>query len=280
MNKLYLVIPSNLKNPNDFIRMAKSIDISEDIKVYFINQSDDLSVNQIYSFHKCELLEVRTGGVIPLSAARNLALDIIYKEQNENVQNSLIMFVDDDAWFPKEALDYLLSCEIRAYSLHTIDPVLNKSFSLAAQSKGRIRGWHLIHDIVSICLVVPLKNLTDCKIRFNERLGLGNMISQGEESLFIYHLQRNGMEFYYNEHFIYHPYKKTFNIKNFYSLSYFWTWGFTHVSSMFAWPCIKYILKYTVALVLVPKDIRYFDIFKSVWRGAFDGLVNRFDITA
>lgn len=279
MNKLYLIIPSNLNEPSNFLRLAKSIDISENIFVYFINQSEQTMMEDVYSFSLSKVQEIRTGKIVPLSVARNIALRKIYKERQVIYKESLIMFVDDDAWFPVETINSLLTCEIKAFSLKTIDPELNRSFSLSNQMTGEIKGWHLIHDIVSISLVLPLEELDRDKSLFNENLGLGNKISQGEESLFVYNLYKNGTRFYYDEHFIYHPYKKNFNMKNFYSMSYFWTWGLKYISIIFLFPCIKYLLKYTIALGLIFKDKRYLSVFANVWRGAFDGLKNKYSIT-
>lgn len=273
-NRLYLIVPSNLKNKEDVLRFCKSVDVTSDITIFFINQSMDKSLEDIYKFDICTVKEYKTGGVVPLSTARNIALNDMYTNKMLEIDNALVMFVDDDAWFPEETIKQLLSENIGAYCLRTIDPVCNKSFNGLSHTSGEVKGWHLIHDICSICLVVPYKNLLNAKIYFNEKLGLGNTISQGEESLFIYKLHSNGARIYYKEYYIYHPYKLSNNINNYYSLSYFWAWGVTNVSRIFVWPCIKYLAKYTIALGLTYRSNRYPQIFKAVWRGAFDGIRN------
>lgn len=273
MNELLLVVTSNLKKEEDMKRLAKSVDVSENICVYFINQNEDKLLNQVYKFTKCKVIEFRTKKIVPLSVARNIALKTIYNEEHD-LNRTVIMFPDDDAWFDKKTIDYLLSEKIKGLCLRTIDPDLKKSFNGLSYTEGEVKGWHLIHDICSICLVVPYENLVTLKLLFNENLGVGNRISQGEESLFIYHLHENGLRIYYNPHYIYHPYKLTSNIQNYYSLSYFWAWGLTHLSKIFAWPCIKYLAKYTVALGLTFKSTRYPKIFKAVWKGVFDGIRN------
>lgn len=272
MNTLYLIVTSNLNNKSDFIRFAESVDISENITVLFINQSSNLSLKDIYQFKKSNVMEIKTYKSIPLSNARNLALKKIYTEEFYIRRNALIMFTDDDAWFPLETLHYLLECQIKAFSLKTKDPISNKSFSKVKKISGEIKGWHLVHDIVSICLVLPLHELVKTKLYFNEKLGLGNKISQGEESLFIYELSKTGVRIYYDTHIIYHPYKKTFNIKNFYSMAYFWAFGFSKVSPMFLLPLLKYTIKYSIALGLVVRDQRYFKITINVWKGILDGI--------
>ena len=273
-NKLYLVVTSNFNSKEDVLRFAKSVDISSNITVFFVNQSQDESLDTVYKFNKCNTKEYRTNGIVPLSEARNIALRDMYESLSLDIKNSLIMFVDDDAWFPEETLSALLSEEIGAKCLRTIDPKCGKSFNGLSYTNGVVEGWHLIHDICSICLVVPFEFLFKYKLLFNEKLGLGNKISQGEESLFIYELHCKGLSIFYSGLYIYHPYKLSNNIKNYYSLSYFWAWGLTHVSRIFAWPCIKYLVKYTIALILSFKSKRYPQIFKAVWKGALDGVRN------
>lgn len=278
-NMLYLVVPSNLKNRREVLRFCKSVDINLNIKIFFVNQSIDLSLNDIYKFSTCIVKEYKTGGIVPLSIARNIVLDDMYKNEMLCMNNALVMFVDDDAWFPKETINQLLNEDMGAYCLRTIDPECNKSFNGISYTNGEVKGWHLIHDICSICLVVPYKELYENRMYFNTKLGLGNTISQGEESLFIYKLHKKSIKIFYKEYFIYHPYKLSNNIKNYYSLSYFWAWGLTHVSKIFAWPCVKYLAKYTVALGLTYRSDRYPKSFKAVWKGAIEGIKNTENIS-
>ena len=271
MNELYLIVPSGLKVTSDVDRLIKSINFSNRIHLIFINQSEEgRKLNDIVDTNELNLVEIFTHGLIPLATARNKGLEYLH-EAEINTNNSLIMFVDDDAWFPKETIEYLLSTNIRAFSLKTIDPVSNKSFKKVNQEAGEIKGYHLIRDIVSICLVVPLRDVLNQNHFFDENLGLGNTISQGEESLFIYKLHNNGIKIYYDTHLIYHPYKRNFNIKNFYSMSYFWAMGLFNISHIFFWPSLKYLCKYTIAVLFSFKEKRYLTIFKNVWKGFFDG---------
>ena len=271
MNHLYLVVTSNLVNVSDFIRFMKSVDINKEISVLFVNQSDGLRLQDVYKVNKCQYIEYQTKRLVPLSVARNIALKDMYENELIDVKKSIVMFVDDDAWFPYETIQMLLGSEIiTAKCLRTIDPETRKSFNGLSYTDGEVKGWHLIHDICSICLVLPYKEIYEKKLLFNEHLGLGNEISQGEESLFIYNLTRNGLKIYYDEHYIYHPYKCSNNMKNYYSMSYFWSWGLFHVSPMFLYPCLKYLTKYSVGLVLCIKNKKYLRMFVSVWKGAFD----------
>ena len=271
-NQIYLIVPSNLKNTSDFIRLAKSIDIDDNIHLFFVNQNPKIMLKDIYCFQNCKVTEFRVGGIIPLSRARNIALKAMYNESSLNLKNSLIMFVDDDAWFPKETLEYLMHEEIRARCLRTIDPDKNKSFNGLSYEKGLIKGWHIIHDIPSICLVVPYSFVFNGRYYFNENLGLGCEISQGEESLFIYYLCQDGLKIFYDKNYIYHPFKINKNLKNNYNMSNFWSLGLTHISIIFLWPAIKYLSKYTIALVLIIKDTRYLMVFLNVWKGFFEGI--------
>lgn len=274
MNTLYLVVTSNLKEPEYYSRFAKSVDISRNIKVYFVNQSIiPMEKVHIYTQTGCKIFDV--GEQIPLSKARNIVLKHIYKEDNVIDENAIIMFVDDDAWFPKETLDYLLETEIRGLCLRTIDPDTNKSFNGLNYTEGEVKGWHLVTDICSICLVAPLGALKKNKLYFNEKLGVGNDISQGEESLFIYNLHRYGLRIFYCKEYIYHPYKNSYGEKTYYSLSYFWACAMSHVSRIFTIPCARYVFKYTAGLILSVKDKKYLRRFIMVWRGFFEGLIDK-----
>lgn len=273
-NKLYLVVPSNLKQPSNVIRLAKSIDYNNNIFLFFINQNSELFLKDIYSFKKCHVKEFRTNCIIPISKARNIVLNYLYSTNSFQVDNSIIMFVDDDAWFPSQTLDMLLKEPITARCLRTIDPEKNKSFNGLSYQEGLVRGWHIIHDIPSICLVAPFDFVYKGRYLFNEKLGLGCEVSQGEESLFIYNLCKDGLKIHYNGNYIYHPYKTIKNPINNYGMSYFWALGVSRISFMFFWPCLKYILKYTIALLLIVKNKVYFEIFKNVWKGFFDGIID------
>lgn len=272
MNSLYLIIPSNMKNHCNIKRIMGSVDISRKISVYFINQAaDDTVLSDVCKLKLCNLVEIKTGGIVPLSIARNYALNELSKKKILIEYNSLVMFVDDDAWFPRETIDYLLSCDIRGLVLNTVDPENGKSFKSNKGKKGEVKGYHIGCDVNSNCMVIPLTFLLNRNLRFNEKLGLGCEISQGEESLFIYNLHRDGLKVYYDAHLIYHPYKKLFSEKNFYSLSYFWSAASKYISRCFIVPSLKMLLKYTLGLCLFPKDKRYFKLFLMVWKGYLDG---------
>lgn len=274
MNTLYLVVTSNLKEPDYYIRFAKSVDYCSNIRVFFVNQSN-MPMDMVYTYKKsgCKIFDV--GKQIPLSKARNIVLKYLYESNNANDEKAVIMFVDDDAWFPKETLDYLLETEIQGLCLRTIDPDTNLSFNGLNHTEGEVKGWHLVTDICSICLVVPFDVLKKNKLYFNEKLGVGNEISQGEESLFIYQLHCFGLKIFYCKEYIYHPYKNSYGEKTYYGLSYFWSCAMSHISRMFMIPCARYVLKYTVGIILSIKDKKYIRRFRMVWKGFFEGLVDK-----
>ena len=274
MNTLYLVVTSNLVEPEYYSRFAKSVDCCSNIRVFFVNQSN-MPMDKVYKyeFSECKIFDI--GEQIPLSKARNIVLKYLYEINDTNDENAIIMFVDDDAWFPKETIDYLLQTEIRGLCLRTIDPDTNKSFNGLNYTEGEVKGRHLVTDICSICLVAPFDVLKKNKLYFNEKLGVGNEISQGEESLFIYHLHRYGLRIFYCKEYIYHPYKNSYGVVTYYSLSYFWSCAMSHVSRMFMVPCARYVLKYTIGVILSIKDKKYLLRFGMVWKGFFEGLIDK-----
>ena len=89
-------------------------------------------------------------------------------------------------------------------------------------------------------------------------------------------MYETGLNIFYNENVIYHPYKKGFSIENFYSLAYFWGVSSKKVSILFGVPGLKMLVKYTLAIVLSFRDWRYMNLFKAVWKCFVDG---RKDIT-
>lgn len=281
MNRLLFIIPTDLKDPFYIKRIITSLDIACNINIVIINQSKNDNVeNHIVPKKAVILNEIKTKGIVPLSVARNMALTYLYENYDDSIKNTLTLFVDDDAWYPEETLQFLLAADIKSYAIQTIDPDTNKSFVKSRFNNSEIKGHRLITDICSICLIVPFHCLKQLKLVFNERIGLGNTISQGEESVFIYALNLAGIKIYGKNYFVYHPYKKTFNKKNFYSLAYFFSYGFHHISkSMFFVPYTRNILKYTVAGLLFIKDRRYISLFKQVWKGTVDGIKNSENIS-
>ena len=166
-NRLLLIIPTDLKSPQYIQRMLSSADISSSVDIIVINQSENSDLIDFAKLQNANLVkEIQTKGLVPLSKARNLALEYAYKNYAHSDGNTLTMFVDDDAWFPKETIEFLLQTEVKAYALKTIDPETNKSFIHASSGEKEIRGWHLISDICSICLVVPFPDIIENRLFF------------------------------------------------------------------------------------------------------------------
>ena len=241
-----------------------------------INQSVGISLSSIVNLENAHLIkEINTNGIVPLSVARNLALEYLYQLKDFNFSSCFTMFIDDDAWYPNDTLDFLSKTEVNAYAIQTIDPEINKSFINSKFNGKEIKGYHLISDICSICLIVPFDILKENNFYFHEKIGLGNKISQGEESLFIYNLHKKGIRIFGINLLIYHPYKKTFNDKNFYSLAYFFSYGYFYISKkLFCVPLLHLLIKYTVALLFTIKDMRYLKIFRKILEGIKDGYRN------
>ncbi len=277
MNTLFLVIPSNMKRYSDVIRLFQSIDISNNIVVYFVNQSSEgLELQDIYEVKMCKVVEIKTGKIIPLSSARNLAIDKMLK--NERKENALIMFIDDDAWFPQDTIEYLISCEIKGMVIDTIDPQNNRSFKRNKKIRFKLNTYDVCCNIISICMIVPLDILASKRLSFNENLGLGCKISQGEESLFAFQLHKEGLDFFYDNHLIFHPYKKDYNVEKFYSLAYFWALASRKISCVFVVPAMKLIIKYFISLLGVLFEPRYLGVFIAICKGFIAGINDRYGV--
>ena len=273
MNNLCLIVTSFLEYENEVIRLFDSLGESNQITVIFINQSNKDHTTLFNKYRKrFNLIEIKSDCRISLSAARNMALRYLYSDSTMD-EKTFILFTDDDAWYPVDTIKYLLSCENKAYSLMVYDPFLGKSFlPYQNRKQGIIKKERIITDIISISIVVPFGYLKRDSLFFNEKLGLGNLISQGEETFLCFQLYENGCNFFRSDYSIYHPYKKTFNEKNFYSFAYFLSSFTQYISPIFKTYLLFFLMKYSFAIILgIFKDKRYFKLAKKIYKGYFDG---------
>jgi hypothetical protein len=280
MNQLCFIVTSTLEKIELITRFFDSLGSSNQITVIFINQSTEEETFLLKKYEaNFHLIEIKSGCHIPLSTARNLALNYLYNNPIIS-DDTLVLFTDDDAWFPENTINYLLNCEIKAFTLKVLDPVLNKSFiKYQKKRNGIVKEKEIITDIVSFSIIVPFKYFKNDYLKFNEKLGLGTNISQGEETFFCYQLYKLGYHFSRLDYYVYHPYKKTFNEHNFYSLAYFLSSFTRYVSPIFISYMLFFMAKYSVAALLgFFKDKRYFCVTKNVYKGFFDGINDIYSI--
>lgn len=206
---------------------------------------------------------------IPLSIARNRLLDHVEKHEAAMGvdRDAVVLLADDDCWYPKEFFDDFPDFDGIGVC-RAMDPESGKHFSTfsltARREKSFLGRWELMFYGVSISFLFRYGTIKG--MRFKENIGLGNKISQGEESLFVMRLidrQRDLKIQDCRKIAVYHPWKFATNANNHGALGYFlgWAWlrGFWYVFPFFVYLWAKYL----AAAVIKPKKI-YWNIFRSL----------------
>ena len=142
-----------------------------------------------------------------LSRARNIAL----KNVDKTAKNGLLIFSDDDNWYPNGSL------------LKTKEIVEKNNFPISVfqyyDEKKEVYPKHYpsnpyemsyldILHVSSIEIVIDLNKLDINSISFDEEIGVGTSIPSGEENEMLIRLKKKGNRIYYYPFIIsYHPYK-------------------------------------------------------------------------
>jgi hypothetical protein len=216
---------------------------------------------------------------IPLSVARNRLLDEVeaYAQAFKIGAQTVVLLADDDCWYPEEfftrfpAFDEIAVCQ-------ALDPESGKHFSTFNLSKRRAKtplaSWELMFYGVSISFLFRYDAIRG--MRFKENIGLGNKVSQGEESLFVMRLLERNRELRVSTCpgvAVYHPWKFATSTNNHSSLGYFLGWsvarGFPSVLPFFFFLWCKYF----VAMVVRPKKL-YWGIFRTLGSSFVKGAVD------
>ncbi len=133
------------------------------------------------------------------------------------------------------------------------------------------------------CSISMLLNYKHCDdLRFNESLGLGNRISQGEETDFVERVveKSNPVFKYIADVYIYHPRKTNYPANVFYSLSYFLSYKLRRSKNknMYIRYSLFFYFKYiTVGFILFFK-FKYRSILFNVLKGFFDGYSDKLSV--
>jgi hypothetical protein len=217
--------------------------------------------------------------LVPLSVARNRMLDALDKQCEEFSidANTIVLLTDDDCWYPVTFFEKVPSFKNVAVC-KAIDPESGKHFSTFDLTKRRgtkpLATWELMFYGVSISFLFRYGSIMG--MRFKENIGLGNRISQGEESLFVMRLLKKNRNIQIEtspDIAVYHPWKFAGNSNNHRSLGYFLGWstvrGYSFVLPFFLFLWTKYL-----AASLVRPRVLYWHIFGSLGgsfvKGALD----------
>jgi hypothetical protein len=124
-------------------------------------------------------------GKIPLSVARNRLLnELELRGKDMSIDTrTVVLLSDDDCWYPKDFFANFPNFEDIGIC-RALDPQTGKHFATFNLEKRRgssfMSSWELMFYGVSISFLFRYGVIKG--MRFKENIGLGNKISQGEES--------------------------------------------------------------------------------------------------
>lgn len=170
---------------------------------------------------------------IPLSVARNRLLDHLARQLDptEVGPSTRLILSDDDCWYAPAFFEAGREEVARgAILVHpAYDPANGRAFAVtdvrALPRHSQIPPSRLLFCATSIGIDMPAT--LGLNLRFNEKIGLGCQISQGEETLFLFHAldAAPGIRVLsLNDAPVFHPHKMAVNGRNHHSLAYFLGW--------------------------------------------------------
>lgn len=220
---------------------------------------------------------------IPLSVARNRVLDHLNEvlDLSEVGPATRLLFPDDDCWYGEDF--FAETDEVAPQDgilVHpTSDPVTGKAFATwdvrDLPSLSPIRPQQLLYFATSISIDMPAT--LGLSLRFDERIGLGRPVSQGEESLFLFDALEVAPQtrvLSMKSRCVFHPRKPATGTRHHYALAYFLGWcargpyPFAARHFRYKW------LRSLGALVLRPGGLSV-RIAWALWRGYAHGRCDR-----
>ncbi|GDX07044.1 hypothetical protein [Buttiauxella sp. A111] len=284
-SKVFVILTSDGRRVDELRKLASTIVFFDNAKVIFVNQSNEHElVEHIFNENKLSYDSIYVGEVIPLSIARNIALNHIRKECNPQPTDK-ILFSDDDCHYSKEFASYVNQLCIEQV---TICPVVSDILFERFTPKGvkkivkstEIRLQDIMFYACSISIILPYKYANG--LEFNEKLGLGNIINQGEETDYLERiiLKFNPRVFYKHDCFVFHPRKNDYNPHVFFSLSYFLSNKLinSNLKGMYFKYSILFYFKYLFAFGVLIFNSRKRAIFFSCLKGIFLGVKDIYSV--
>jgi hypothetical protein len=170
---------------------------------------------------------------LPLSVARNRVLDHLCQvlEPKEVGLATRLLFPDDDCWYGDGFFDArddeALADTILVHP--AFDPVTGRAFACRdvrdLPNLSPVPPERLLYLATSIGIDMPAR--LALSLRFDERIGLGRPISQGEESLFLFRALEAAPQMRVrslNTRPVFHPRKLATDSRHHYALAYFLGW--------------------------------------------------------
>jgi hypothetical protein len=278
-SKFILIVTTDGRRSQEFVRLLRSIPCGEKIALFILLQNSAMLAEEVKELLPIDTVMLYEAGIVPLSVARNRLLSAVeqYEKKYTINENSIVLLADDDCWYPIEFFDHVPAF-VDVAVCRALDPESGKHFSTFNIEKRKagsaLAPWELMFYGVSISFLFRYGAIKG--MRFKENIGLGNSISQGEESLFVMRLlerKRNLVISSCPEVAVYHPWKFASSSNNHSSLGYFLGWairrGFPFVLPFFLFLWVKYF----AAMLIKPKKL-YWTIFFSMGRSFIKGMVD------
>ena len=223
MHKHILLVTTNGSRAYELDRLISSVQNNDSILLLLLYQAGAKELNDLPK----NVMAYYSDKQMPLSTARNFLLSAIPELINDNLLNddSYVILADDDCWYPD---DFFHRADLNddGYIFSIVDPEKNKIFTTFDLRKRRtlkkIKPYEFMFYGASISIAVKYKFIKG--IFFHSKLGLGNKINQGEESLFLFELSKKFKNINFMPRpdlMVFHPWKMSTNTKNHESLGYF-----------------------------------------------------------
>jgi len=244
-----IIVTTDGSRPAELRRLIDSIPDDDSIAIALLEQCGSI---EYLPNTKRQILRLSSANRIPLSVARNRLLDHLSQNlgPTDVGHRTRLILSDDDCWYSPDFFDAGREAIAQdAILVHpAFDPENNRAFAVTD-----VRGLphhcsiplsRLLFCVTSIGIDMPAR--LALSLRFNEKIGLGCKVSQGEESLFLFHaleaspgirvLSLKGAP-------VFHPYKIANNSRNHYSLAYFLGWcangSYPYASSYFLYKFLR-----------------------------------------
>jgi hypothetical protein len=275
-----LVVTTDGQRESSLKQLLNSIPDNEQILVALLEQCGSSTAS---GKTRRRFIRLTSSDRIPLSVARNRVLDHLNQalDQIEVGPATRLLFPDDDCWYGDEFFatnEHLAPAD--AILVHpTSDPVTGRAFASwnvrDLPHLSPISPQDLLYFATSIGIDLPAR--LGLSLRFDERIGLGCAISQGEESLFLFRaldLAPQTRVLSMNSRPVFHPRKRATDSRHHYALAYFLGWcvrgPYPFASRHFRYKWVRSL----GALVLRPGGLST-RISWALLRGYLDGRADR-----
>lgn len=225
-----LLVTTDGSRPAELRRLIESIPSDDRILVALLEQCGSTAALPDAGLR---ILRLSSPDRIPLSVARNRLLDHLSWQLDpaEVGPGTRLILSDDDCWYAPAFFDAgREDASHDAILVHpAFDPANGRAFAVTdvrgLPRHSLIPASRLLFCATSIGIDMPAK--LGLSLRFNEKIGLGCRISQGEETLLLFHAldAAPGIRVLsLNDAPVFHPHKMAANSRNHHSLAYFLGW--------------------------------------------------------